>query len=75
MARTYFSEQPPFAVSPSLFVLQPGEAIVVEVSLLWRLKYKQKYIDALLHINVLFDCIKTPVGSSTTKIYIYSGKS
>uniref|UniRef100_A0A8C4E4B0 DLEC1 cilia and flagella associated protein n=1 Tax=Dicentrarchus labrax TaxID=13489 RepID=A0A8C4E4B0_DICLA len=28
---TYFSEQPPFAVSPSLFVLQPGEATVVEV--------------------------------------------
>uniref|UniRef100_A0A669CMZ0 DLEC1 cilia and flagella associated protein n=1 Tax=Oreochromis niloticus TaxID=8128 RepID=A0A669CMZ0_ORENI len=31
LARTYFSEQPPFAVSPSLFVLQPGEATVVEV--------------------------------------------
>lgn len=31
VARTYFSEQPPFAVSPSLFVLQPGEATVVEV--------------------------------------------
>ncbi|XP_026216993.1 deleted in lung and esophageal cancer protein 1 [Anabas testudineus] len=30
-ARTYFSEQPPFAISPSLFVLQPGEATVVEV--------------------------------------------
>ncbi|GAA6215002.1 deleted in lung and esophageal cancer protein 1 [Lates japonicus] len=30
-ARTYFCEQPPFAVSPSLFVLQPGEATVVEV--------------------------------------------
>uniref|UniRef100_A0A667Z302 Deleted in lung and esophageal cancer protein 1 Ig-like domain-containing protein n=1 Tax=Myripristis murdjan TaxID=586833 RepID=A0A667Z302_9TELE len=33
---TYFTEQPPFAVSPSLFVLQPGQATVVEVSLLWR---------------------------------------
>ncbi|KAM7369872.1 hypothetical protein PAMP_011162 [Pampus punctatissimus] len=31
VVRTYFSEQPPFAVSPSLFVLQPGEATVVEV--------------------------------------------
>ncbi|XP_053198841.1 deleted in lung and esophageal cancer protein 1 [Scomber japonicus] len=31
VVRTYFSEQPPFAVSPSLFVLQPGEAVVVEV--------------------------------------------
>nr|XP_020458002.1 deleted in lung and esophageal cancer protein 1 isoform X2 [Monopterus albus] len=31
VARTYFTEQPPFAVSPSLFVLQPGEATVVEV--------------------------------------------
>uniref|UniRef100_A0A3Q4N0R9 DLEC1 cilia and flagella associated protein n=1 Tax=Neolamprologus brichardi TaxID=32507 RepID=A0A3Q4N0R9_NEOBR len=31
LARTYFSEQPPFAVSPSLFVLEPGEATVVEV--------------------------------------------
>ncbi|XP_029979404.1 deleted in lung and esophageal cancer protein 1 isoform X2 [Sphaeramia orbicularis] len=31
VSRTYFSEQPPFAVSPSLFVLQPGEATVVEV--------------------------------------------
>ncbi|XP_058478852.1 deleted in lung and esophageal cancer protein 1 [Solea solea] len=31
VARTYFSEQPPFAISPSLFVLQPGEATVVEV--------------------------------------------
>ncbi|XP_059183037.1 deleted in lung and esophageal cancer protein 1 [Centropristis striata] len=31
VARTYFSEQPPFAVSPSLFVLQPGETTVVEV--------------------------------------------
>ncbi|KAK5849638.1 hypothetical protein PBY51_013957 [Eleginops maclovinus] len=31
VARTYFSEQPPFAISPSLFVLQPGEALVVEV--------------------------------------------
>uniref|UniRef100_A0A4W6DBE1 DLEC1 cilia and flagella associated protein n=1 Tax=Lates calcarifer TaxID=8187 RepID=A0A4W6DBE1_LATCA len=30
-ARTYFCEQPPFAISPSLFVLQPGEATVVEV--------------------------------------------
>ncbi|XP_041670632.1 deleted in lung and esophageal cancer protein 1 [Cheilinus undulatus] len=29
--RCFFSEQPPFAISPSLFVLQPGEAIVVEV--------------------------------------------
>uniref|UniRef100_A0A3P9CWD3 DLEC1 cilia and flagella associated protein n=1 Tax=Maylandia zebra TaxID=106582 RepID=A0A3P9CWD3_9CICH len=33
LAKTYFSEQPPFAVSPSLFVLEPGEATVVEVSL------------------------------------------
>ncbi|XP_044032520.1 deleted in lung and esophageal cancer protein 1 isoform X2 [Siniperca chuatsi] len=31
VAKTYFSEQPPFAVSPSLFVLQPEEATVVEV--------------------------------------------
>ncbi|KAF0028061.1 hypothetical protein F2P81_019148 [Scophthalmus maximus] len=31
VARTYFSEQPPFAISPSLFVLQPGEATRVEV--------------------------------------------
>ncbi|KAE8279845.1 Deleted in lung and esophageal cancer protein 1 Deleted in lung cancer protein 1 [Larimichthys crocea] len=31
VARTYFCEQLPFAVSPSLFVLQPGEATVVEV--------------------------------------------
>ncbi|XP_037612878.1 deleted in lung and esophageal cancer protein 1 [Sebastes umbrosus] len=31
VVRTYFSEQPPFAVSPSLFVLQPGEGITVEV--------------------------------------------
>uniref|UniRef100_A0A672HDS9 DLEC1 cilia and flagella associated protein n=1 Tax=Salarias fasciatus TaxID=181472 RepID=A0A672HDS9_SALFA len=31
VARSYFSEQPPFAVSPSIFKLQPGEAIVVEV--------------------------------------------
>ncbi|XP_031705648.1 deleted in lung and esophageal cancer protein 1 [Anarrhichthys ocellatus] len=31
VTRTYFSEQPPFAVSPSLFALQPGEATVVEV--------------------------------------------
>ncbi|XP_029935813.1 deleted in lung and esophageal cancer protein 1 [Myripristis murdjan] len=29
---TYFTEQPPFAVSPSLFVLQPGQATVVEVA-------------------------------------------
>ncbi|KAM6900472.1 deleted in lung and esophageal cancer protein 1 [Xenentodon cancila] len=28
---TYFTEQPPFAVAPSFFVLQPGEATVVEV--------------------------------------------
>ncbi|KAF7669259.1 hypothetical protein LDENG_00203330 [Lucifuga dentata] len=28
---TCFTEQPPFAVSPSLFVLQPGEDTVVEV--------------------------------------------
>lgn len=34
LAKTYFSEKPPFAVSPSLFVLQPGEMVVVEVSLL-----------------------------------------
>ncbi|XP_041824653.1 deleted in lung and esophageal cancer protein 1 [Melanotaenia boesemani] len=27
---THFSEEPPFAVGPSLFVLQPGEATVVE---------------------------------------------
>ncbi|XP_068199830.1 deleted in lung and esophageal cancer protein 1 [Antennarius striatus] len=31
IVRTPYSEEPPFAVSPSLFVLQPGEAIVVEV--------------------------------------------
>ncbi|XP_075308844.1 deleted in lung and esophageal cancer protein 1 [Odontesthes bonariensis] len=31
VASTYFSEQSPFAVGPSLFVLQPGEATVVEV--------------------------------------------
>ncbi|XP_028289337.1 deleted in lung and esophageal cancer protein 1 [Parambassis ranga] len=31
LTRTYFCEQPPFAVSPSIFVLQPGEATVVEV--------------------------------------------
>ncbi|XP_010792690.1 deleted in lung and esophageal cancer protein 1-like [Notothenia coriiceps] len=31
LARTHFSEQPPFAISPSLFVLQPGEVTVVEV--------------------------------------------
>uniref|UniRef100_A0A3B5AQA2 Deleted in lung and esophageal cancer protein 1 Ig-like domain-containing protein n=1 Tax=Stegastes partitus TaxID=144197 RepID=A0A3B5AQA2_9TELE len=30
VARTYFSEQQPFALSPSLFVLQPGEATVME---------------------------------------------
>lgn len=39
VARTYFSEQPPFAISPSLFTLQPGEAIVMEVSLFWRLMW------------------------------------
>ncbi|KAM3593795.1 uncharacterized protein V6R79_022034 [Siganus canaliculatus] len=32
VARSYFCEQPPFAVSPSLFELQPGEATVVEVA-------------------------------------------
>nr|XP_046227112.1 deleted in lung and esophageal cancer protein 1 isoform X2 [Scatophagus argus] len=31
VARSHFCEYPPFAVSPSLFVLQPGEATVVEV--------------------------------------------
>ncbi|CAG5895998.1 unnamed protein product [Menidia menidia] len=31
VSSTYFSEQPPFAVGPSLFVLQPGEATIVEV--------------------------------------------
>lgn len=31
VSRTFFSEQPPFAVSPSLFALQPGEATIVEV--------------------------------------------
>ncbi|KAM9337193.1 deleted in lung and esophageal cancer protein 1 [Symphorus nematophorus] len=31
VARTYLCEQPPFAVSPPLFVLQPGEATVLEV--------------------------------------------
>ncbi|XP_068604350.1 deleted in lung and esophageal cancer protein 1 [Brachionichthys hirsutus] len=31
LARTHYSEEPPFAVSPSLFLLQPGEATVVEV--------------------------------------------
>ncbi|XP_051796597.1 deleted in lung and esophageal cancer protein 1 isoform X2 [Acanthochromis polyacanthus] len=31
VAKTSFSEQPPFAVSPSLFVLQPGEVTVMEV--------------------------------------------
>ncbi|XP_055364189.1 deleted in lung and esophageal cancer protein 1 isoform X2 [Betta splendens] len=30
-SRAYFCEQPPFAVSPSLFVLQPGEGVVMEV--------------------------------------------
>lgn len=32
LAKTYFSEKPPFAVSPSLFGLQPGEMLMVEVS-------------------------------------------
>lgn len=32
LAKTYFSEKPPFAVSPSLFGLQPGEMVMVEVS-------------------------------------------
>lgn len=32
VARTHFSEQAPFAVSPSLFNLQSGETVVVEVS-------------------------------------------
>lgn len=36
VVRTYFTEQSPFAVSPSLFVLQPGEATVVEVRMLCR---------------------------------------
>ncbi|XP_054893916.1 deleted in lung and esophageal cancer protein 1 [Poeciliopsis prolifica] len=31
LSSTYFSEKPPFAVGPSLFSLNPGEAIVVEV--------------------------------------------
>ncbi|XP_037829185.1 deleted in lung and esophageal cancer protein 1 isoform X2 [Kryptolebias marmoratus] len=31
VSRTYFSEQPPFAVGPSLLVLQPGEVAAVEV--------------------------------------------
>uniref|UniRef100_A0A3Q3AEI5 DLEC1 cilia and flagella associated protein n=1 Tax=Kryptolebias marmoratus TaxID=37003 RepID=A0A3Q3AEI5_KRYMA len=30
VSRTYFSEQPPFAVGPSLLVLQPGEVAAVE---------------------------------------------
>ncbi|CAJ1082101.1 LOW QUALITY PROTEIN: deleted in lung and esophageal cancer protein 1 [Xyrichtys novacula] len=29
--KSFFSEQPPFAISPSVFVLQPGEAMIVEV--------------------------------------------
>lgn len=32
VARTQFSEQAPFAVSPSLFNLQSGETVVIEVS-------------------------------------------
>ncbi|XP_047205106.1 deleted in lung and esophageal cancer protein 1 isoform X3 [Girardinichthys multiradiatus] len=31
LATSYFSEQPPFAVGPCVFVLQPGEATDVEV--------------------------------------------
>ncbi|XP_074549133.1 deleted in lung and esophageal cancer protein 1 [Halichoeres trimaculatus] len=31
MEKSFFSEQPPFAISPSVFVLQPGETAVVEV--------------------------------------------
>uniref|UniRef100_A0A3B3ZMW1 Uncharacterized protein n=1 Tax=Periophthalmus magnuspinnatus TaxID=409849 RepID=A0A3B3ZMW1_9GOBI len=31
VSKTVFTEQPPFAVSPSLFSLQPGETTVVEV--------------------------------------------
>ncbi|RVE58808.1 hypothetical protein OJAV_G00197420 [Oryzias javanicus] len=31
LSRTYFSEQPPFAVGPSLFQLEPGDTTVVEV--------------------------------------------
>ncbi|XP_008306151.1 deleted in lung and esophageal cancer protein 1 isoform X2 [Cynoglossus semilaevis] len=31
VTKTYSSEEPPFAISPSLFALQPGEATVVEV--------------------------------------------
>ncbi|XP_038149593.1 deleted in lung and esophageal cancer protein 1 [Cyprinodon tularosa] len=31
LATTYYSEQPPFAVGPSLFTLQPGETTRVEV--------------------------------------------
>ncbi|XP_053715833.1 deleted in lung and esophageal cancer protein 1 isoform X1 [Synchiropus splendidus] len=31
MAHSFFSEQPPFAISPSLFALEPKEAITVEV--------------------------------------------
>uniref|UniRef100_A0A3Q3W7F4 Deleted in lung and esophageal cancer protein 1 Ig-like domain-containing protein n=1 Tax=Mola mola TaxID=94237 RepID=A0A3Q3W7F4_MOLML len=29
VARTYFCEQPPFAIGPSQFALQPGEALVI----------------------------------------------
>nr|XP_040023595.1 deleted in lung and esophageal cancer protein 1 isoform X1 [Gasterosteus aculeatus aculeatus] len=32
VARTFFCEQPPFAIGPTLFALQPGEATVVEVA-------------------------------------------
>ncbi|KAM8823094.1 deleted in lung and esophageal cancer protein 1 isoform 2-T2 [Spinachia spinachia] len=32
VARTFFCEQPPFAIGPTLFVLRPGEATVVEVA-------------------------------------------
>ncbi|XP_062415040.1 deleted in lung and esophageal cancer protein 1 [Pungitius pungitius] len=31
VARNFFCEQPPFAIGPTLFALQPGEATVVEV--------------------------------------------
>uniref|UniRef100_A0A3P9M7K9 DLEC1 cilia and flagella associated protein n=1 Tax=Oryzias latipes TaxID=8090 RepID=A0A3P9M7K9_ORYLA len=31
LSRTYFSEQPPFAVGPSLFQLEPGDTTVIEV--------------------------------------------
>ncbi|KAF7213824.1 deleted in lung and esophageal cancer protein 1 isoform X2 [Nothobranchius furzeri] len=31
VSRKHFSEQPPFAVSPSLFMLQPGEDIFIEL--------------------------------------------